>query len=79
MAKGISKNEPYLSCFLKCKNVKELNRGILVALVKNIYIHQGGEISIEFNFADQHRRIAERSSNNKNELTFAGKKNGKTA
>lgn len=57
MEKGISRIDPYLAYFLKYKNVKELNRGILVDLVKNIYIHQDGEISIEFNFADQHRRI----------------------
>lgn len=59
VAEGSSKNDPYLACFLEYKNIKKLNRGILVELVKNIYIHQGGEISIEFNFADQHRRIAE--------------------
>ena len=64
MAKGASKNDPYLTYFLKYKNIKELNRGIFVDLVKNIYIHQGGEISIEFNFADQHRRIMERIENN---------------
>lgn len=79
MAKGISKNDPYLTYFLKYKNIKELNRGILVDLVKNIYIHQGGEISIEFNFADQHRRIIESIENNQNELTIVGKKDGKTA
>ena len=79
MAKGISKNDPYLTYFLKYKNIKELNRGILVDLVKNIYIHQGGEISIEFNFADQHRRIIESIENNQNELTIVGKKDGKKA
>ena len=79
MAKGVSKNDPYLTNFLKHKNIKELNRGILVDLVKNIYIHQGGEISIEFNFADQHRRIVEWIENNQKELTIVGKENGKTA
>ena len=64
MAKGDSKNDPYLTYFLEYKNIKELNRGIFVDLVKNIYIHQGGEISIEFNFADQHRRIMEQIENN---------------
>ena len=59
MAKEVSKNDPYLINFLEQKNIKELNRGILVNLVKNIYIHQGGEITIEFNFADPHRQIAE--------------------
>ena len=79
MAKEVSKNDPYLINFLEQKNIKELNRGILVNLVKNIYIHQGGEITIEFNFADQHRRIVEWIENNQNELTIIGEKNGKTA
>ena len=63
MAKGVSENDPYLTYFLKHKNIKELNRGILVDLVKNIYIHKDGEISIEFNFADQHHRMIERIEN----------------
>lgn len=56
---GMSKDIPYLTDFLEHKNIRELNRGILVNLVKNIYIYEGGKISIEFNFADQCRRIAE--------------------
>ena len=63
MAEGVSENDPYLTYFLKHKNIKELNRGILVDLVKNIYIHKDGEISIEFNFADQHHRMIERIEN----------------
>lgn len=62
MAKEVSKNDPYLIYFLEQKNIKELNRGILVNLVKNIYIHQGGEITIEFNFADQHRQIVKETN-----------------
>ena len=62
MAQEVSKNDPYLIYFLEQKNIKELNRGILVNLVKNIYIHQGGEITIEFNFADQHRQIVKETN-----------------
>lgn len=56
-AGGAAKKEPYLEMFIKQKNITELNRGILVSLVKSIDVHQGGEITIEFNFADQYRRI----------------------
>lgn len=47
---------PYLKDFLEHQNVEILDRGILVDLIKNVYIHKGGEIEIEFQFSDQHRR-----------------------
>lgn len=73
MAEGITTDDPYLVTFLKHKNVTNLERSILIDLVKNIYIHEGGEIEIEFNFADQHMRILEYIENNKKELVVLGK------
>ncbi len=57
MAERIPGQAPYLASFLREKRIQELNRGILVELVKGIYVHRGGEITIEFNFADQHQQI----------------------
>lgn len=68
LSKGIHTNEPYLKTFLKYKNINHIERGILVELVNVIYVHKGGELTIEFNFADQHRRILEYIENNKREL-----------
>lgn len=59
MEKGVNKENPYLTTFLKYKNIRSLDRGLLVALVKHIFIHESGEVEIEFNFADEHRRILE--------------------
>ena len=70
MSKGISSDDPYLTTFLKYKNIKTLNRGIIVDLIKCIYVHEGGGITIDFNFADQHRRIIEFIENNHNDLTI---------
>ena len=67
-AKGINSDEPYLTTFLKYKNIDHLERGILVELVHAIYVHKNGEITIEFTFADQHRRILEYIENNRREL-----------
>ncbi len=58
IGKNTSVNNPYLEDFLKNRNIGELNRGILVALVKNIYVHRGGGITVEFNFADPYLRMA---------------------
>lgn len=59
IANGINADAPYLATFLKYKNINHLERGILVELVHAIYIHKNGEITIEFTFADQYRRILE--------------------
>lgn len=68
MANGIGSDDPYLINFLKYKNITALNRGILVELVKTIYVHDKGELTIEFNFADHHKRIVEFIENNQREL-----------
>ena len=59
LSTGISVNEPYLQTFLKHKNIDHLERGILVELIDNIYVHEGGGLTIEFNFEDQHKRMLE--------------------
>ena len=68
LAMGVNTDEPYLTTFLKHKNISHLERGILVELVNTIYVHEGGELTIEFNFADQHRRILEYIESNRREL-----------
>lgn len=58
-SKGVGDNDPYLKTFLKYKNIKELNRGILIELIDAIYIHENNEITIQFKFADQYKRLKE--------------------
>lgn len=50
---------PYLDTFLRYQNIESLNRGIVAELIKVIHIHESGDITIDFNFADQHRHILE--------------------
>nr|WP_283689967.1 recombinase family protein [Clostridium perfringens] len=58
-SKEFGDNDPYLKIFLKYKNIKELNRGILIELIDAIYIHENNEITIQFKFADQYKRLKE--------------------
>ena len=58
IARGIDDDNPYLTAFLKHRNIQSLSRGLLVELVNAIYVHEDKSIEIEFNFADQYRRIA---------------------
>ena len=74
MARGINTDDPYLTTFLKYRKIESLSRALLVDLVNVIYIHGDGTVEIEFNFADQYRRIVEFIENNKNDLYVVGEK-----
>ena len=74
MAQGIDTENPYLTAFLKHRNIDSLSRGLLVELVNAIYVHEDKSIEIEFNYADQYRRIAEYIENNQKELCETGGK-----
>ena len=45
--------------FMKYQNIEALNREILVELVHYIRVHENGNISVKFKFADELRKIAE--------------------
>ncbi len=47
LAMGVDTDDPYLTTFLKHKNISHLERGILVELVDTIYVHEGGELTKE--------------------------------
>lgn len=74
LAQGIDTENPYLTAFLKHRNIDSLSRGLLVELVNAIYVHEDKSIEIEFNYADQYRRIAEYIENNQKKLCETGGK-----
>jgi len=53
---------------LKYRNIQELNRGILVELIDTIWVHEGGEITVDLNYADEYQRIIDYIENNRNNL-----------
>ena len=75
MAQGIDTDNPYLTTFLKHRNIERLSRGLLVELVNAIYVHEDKSIDIEFNYADQYRRIAEYIEGNQSKLCEIGENN----
>ena len=75
LSHGISPDsDPYLTAFLKHRNITALSRGIVTELIDTIYVHEGGGLEIEFRFQDQYRRIVEFIENNKNDLCVIGEK-----
>lgn len=75
MEQGIGDDDPYLMSFLEHKNIESLTRGILVELIDTIYVHENGGLTIEFNFADQFKRIVDFIENNKNDIYLVESKN----
>jgi hypothetical protein len=74
MAQGITSQNSYFEAFKKHRTITELSREIVVDLIHVIYVHEGGDVDIEFNFADQHRRAIEFVENNhRPELVLVGK------
>jgi len=55
----IDAESPCLTAFKKFENIDKLTREILIEFVDHIKVHENGNISIKFKFADQLRRIME--------------------
>ncbi|MBE6744997.1 MAG: recombinase [Ruminococcaceae bacterium] len=56
---GITAESPCLVVFKKFENIDKLTREVLVELVDHIKVHENGNISVKFKFADELRRIME--------------------
>lgn len=56
---GVDAENPCFAAFLKYRNIEKLTREILSELIDCIKIHEGGDISVKFKYADEFRRIAE--------------------
>jgi len=72
LARGVNSDAPYLTTFLKHKNIAELNRGIAVELIDTIFVHEDGQITIDFAFDDELKRVLDFIENNKNDLIVIG-------
>ena len=68
MENGIDSTDPYLSSFLEYRNIQKLNRGILTELVDTIWVHEGGEITVDLNFSDQYQRVIDYIESNQGNL-----------
>lgn len=73
-AQDVGCDNPYLTAFLKRRNIDSLSRGLLVELVNAVYVHEDKSIEIEFNFSDPYRRIAEHADHTRAGLCETGGK-----
>lgn len=65
---GIDGSNDFIKNFLKFKGFKKLTREIIIALVKDIIVFEGGGIEIKFNFQDAFERGQEYIEANKDAL-----------
>lgn len=59
LVNGITEANDFIVHFTKFGTLNELTRPLLVELVDKIYIHEGGEITIKFKFADAYQQLSE--------------------
>lgn len=59
LEKGIDVENPFLTAFQQYHNINKLTREVLIELVDSIRVHENGNISVRFKFADELRRISE--------------------
>lgn len=64
--KGISTENDFIAHFKKYGNFEKLTRGMLVELVEEIRVHEGGMIEIDLKFADAYKQVIEYIELNEN-------------
>jgi hypothetical protein len=55
--KEVDSENNALALFLKHKNVRQLDRALLVELVETIFVHEHKEVTVVFRFADELERL----------------------
>ena len=56
---GLTQENRFISNFVKYQNITELTRDMVVELINNIYIYEGGKIEVEVKFRDEYETALE--------------------
>lgn len=49
---GVDQTNAFLTQFVRYRNLEKLTREVVVELIEMIYVHEGGDITIQFKFSD---------------------------
>lgn len=74
LEKGENEYNPDLTAFLKLGNIQELSRGMLLELIDMIYVHADGQVTIDFTFADEFKRVVDGIENDSNDYATVSSK-----
>ena len=64
-ATGITNENEFIAHFTKYKNISHLTRQMLIELVDNIYVYEGGKIEIQLKYQDAYEKVVQYIEMNK--------------
>lgn len=67
-------DEEYIKIFEKNKNIQALSKEVIDELVDNIYVHEGGNVTIKFKFQDEYQNVVDYIKENEDILDDVLKK-----
>ena len=68
---GVTDENEFIAHFIKYKNIDKLTRPMLVELVKEILVYEGGRIEVTLNFQDAYQQVVEYIEMNKEAIASA--------
>ena len=68
---GVDESNEFVRSFKKYNNIQHLTREVLIELVENIYVHEGGEITIALKYRDAFEDAAQYIEKNADALGTA--------
>ncbi|MDD5919157.1 MAG: recombinase family protein [bacterium] len=68
---GVDESNEFVRSFKKYRNIQHLTREVLIELVENIYVHEGGEITIALKYRDAFEDAAQYIEKNADALGTA--------
>lgn len=73
-AQGIDGENEFISHFKQYGNIEALNRQMVIELIEEILVHEGGNITIKFKFSDAYENVARYIEMNKEIVEKEGKR-----
>ncbi len=64
-SEGVDGDNDFIKSFKKYRNIQKLTREVLVELVNIIYVHEGGEITVELKYRDAFEEATQYIEKNK--------------
>ena len=66
--KGVTGENEFIAHFIKYKNIQALSRPMVVELIDEILVHEGGRIEITLKFQDAYKKLMEYIELNKDAI-----------
>ena len=68
---GVTEENEFIAHFIKYKNIDRLTRPMLVELVKEVLVYEGGRIEVTLKFQDAYQEVVDYIEMNKEVIASA--------